>query len=134
MNNKEKYMHWLEVAEYDLSTAEFMFDSNRYSYVTFMCQQAIEKLAKGIYVYTFDKEAKYTHNINIVLSDIESIVNSDEYDTYKSFFNELVMYYVAGRYDVYKAKIAENLNKENTKEIIDKTKEAFAWLKSQVKL
>ena len=134
MDKKERYEHWLNAAENDLSTAEFMFDSNRYSYVTFMCQQAIEKLSKGIYVYTFDQEAKYTHNINIVLKDIEAIADSDEYDNYTTFFNELFMYYTVGRYDVYKAIIAENLNKENTKEIIDKTKEAFIWLKSQVKL
>ena len=134
MDNKEKYEHWLNVAENDLDTAEFMYNGGRYSYLTFMCQQAIEKLAKGIYVYTFNEEAKYTHNINSVLVKIDSIANNDEYDNYKTFFNELFMYYVAGRYDVYKEKIVKSLNKATSENILNKTKEAFLWLKSQVKL
>ena len=132
MDKKEKYEHWLNAAENDMNTAEFMFESNRYSYVTFMCQQAIEKIAKGIYVYTFDKEAKYTHNINVVLQDIESIVNSEDYQNYEVLFSDLTSFYIVGRYDVYKNEISVDLNKINTKEILDKSKEAFEWLKSQM--
>ena len=39
-------------------------------YVSFMCQQTIEKLCKSIYVYTFNKEVPFTHNINVILRDI----------------------------------------------------------------
>lgn len=134
LNNKEKYEHWLKVAEDDLDSAEFMFNGGRYSYLTFMCQQAIEKLAKGIYVYTFDEEAKYTHNINLILAKIDSIETHSEYDNYKTFFNELFMYYTAGRYDVYKEKIVKSLDKSTSENILKNTKEAFLWLKSQVKL
>ena len=134
MDKKEKYKHWLKVAENDLDTAEFMFDGGRYSYLTFMCQQAIEKLSKGIYVYTFDEEAKYTHNINTILVKIPCVTNDTEYDNYKTFFNELFMYYTAGRYDVYKEKIVKSLDKATSESILKRTKEAFVWLKSQVTL
>ena len=101
----------------------------------FMCQQAVEKLSKGIFVYTFGKEAPYTHNMCIVLKDIEEIVNSIEYkNEYEKLFNKLTSHYIIGRYDVYKQKLSSNLNKEETKKIFDKTKEAFLWLKSHVKL
>ena len=73
MTNIEKYEKWLEMAEEDLDTALVMLKSNKYTYVSFMCEQAIEKLAKGIYVYTFNKEAPFTHNISIVLKDIEKV-------------------------------------------------------------
>lgn len=43
MNSEEKYEYWLDIAKYDLETAEAMFDSGRYLYVVFMCQQSIEK-------------------------------------------------------------------------------------------
>ena len=43
MNNLEIFKYWHEVAAYDLETAKAMFESGRYLYVAFMCQQAIEK-------------------------------------------------------------------------------------------
>jgi HEPN domain-containing protein len=50
MTNEEKYLKWLKHGNEDLKSAEVMLSNGRYSYVAFMCQQAIEKLAKGIFV------------------------------------------------------------------------------------
>lgn len=130
MTNIEKYNRWLEMAEDDLDTADVMLKSNKYLYVSFMCEQALEKLAKGIYVYTFDKEAPFTHNINIILKDIEKIVKTEEYRKYETLFATLTSFYIIGRYDVYKQNISQNLDKESSTELINKSKEAFKWLKS----
>jgi HEPN domain-containing protein len=46
---QEKYDYWLDIAKYDLDTADAMLDSKRWLYVVFMCQQAVEKLTKGLY-------------------------------------------------------------------------------------
>jgi HEPN domain-containing protein len=54
MDAQEKYAYWLDIAQYDLETANAMFDSGRWLYVVFMCQQALEKLAKGLYVLYID--------------------------------------------------------------------------------
>lgn len=51
MDNKEKYGYWEEYAQYDLDTAGVMVDTGRYLYSVFMCQQAIEKIVKGIYMF-----------------------------------------------------------------------------------
>ena len=134
MDNKEKYEHWLKLSQYDLDTASVMFDSGRYVYVAFMCQQAIEKLAKGIYVYNFNEEAKYTHNIGLVLKDNEEIANTEDYKNYITLFVDLTSYYIAGRYSSYKQDIAKEISKEKAEELLLKTKGAFEWLKSQVKL
>ena len=130
MTNIEKYEKWLEMAEDDLDTATVMFNSKKYMYVSFMCQQAIEKLSKGIYVYIFDKEAPFTHNINIILKDIEKVTNSKEYSKYESLFATLTSFYIIGRYDVYKQKVSKDLDNKSSKEILNKSKEAFIWLKS----
>ena len=134
MTREEKYQKWLQIAEYDLDTADAMLKSGRYLYVAFMCQQAIEKLAKGIYVYTFDKEAKYTHNILLVLEDMKNITKSKKYEEYKTLFSELTAYYIVGRYDAYKQDLAKEINNKSAEKIINQTKEAFTWLKSQVTL
>ena len=133
MTNIEKYQKWLEIAEEDLDTASVMFDSGKYMYVTFMCQQALEKLAKGIYVYKFNKEAPYTHNINIILKGMEEITNLEEYKKYEALFATLTSFYIIGRYDVYKQKVSSSLDKESSKELLEKAKEAFLWLKYQQK-
>lgn len=95
-----------------------------------MCQQAIEKLSKGIYVYTFDKEAPFTHNINVILKDIDKVINSIEYKKFESLFATLTSFYIIGRYDVYKQKNSKDLDNKSSKELLDKSKEAFVWLKS----
>jgi len=94
LTNDEKYFKWLEVAQKDLETAEFMLKNGRYSYVAFMCQQAVEKLSKGIFVYTFGKEAPFTHNVNTVLKDIKTIVNDEQYKDFRSLFNHLTSCYI----------------------------------------
>ena len=54
MNKDQKFLYWLDIAKYDLKTAEAMLTSGRFVYVVFMCQQSLEKLAKGLYNYYID--------------------------------------------------------------------------------
>lgn len=46
--NRSRKEEWFILAEYDLETARIMFKTGRFKYVPFMCQQAIEKIFKGI--------------------------------------------------------------------------------------
>ena len=50
MDSIEKYSYWEDIAVYDLGTAEAMLNSGRYLYVVFMCQQAVEKITKGLFI------------------------------------------------------------------------------------
>ena len=50
-NNKKVINNWLELAEYDIKTANSMNKSKRYLYVAFTCQQSIEKILKAIYTW-----------------------------------------------------------------------------------
>lgn len=54
MKNKYKAAEeWLLQAEYDLETAEAMFNSSRFIYTIFMIHLSIEKAIKAIYARTF---------------------------------------------------------------------------------
>ena len=53
---------WIEAAEYDLQTAKAMLDTGRHLYVLFMCQQAMEKILKGIFVKQKKTLPPRTHN------------------------------------------------------------------------
>jgi len=133
MTNEEKYAKWLENAREDLVTAEVMLHNGRYSYVAFMCEQALEKLAKGIFVFLFEKEAPFTHNINAIIKDFDAIVNDKKYEEYEFLFSKLTSYYIIGRYDVYKQQMAQSLDQKACDILLTQTKEAFVWLQSQVK-
>jgi HEPN domain-containing protein len=63
MDNQEKFEYWLDIAQDDLELARDCFNSGRWSYVAVMCQQAIEKLTKGLYILYNDDNVPRIHNI-----------------------------------------------------------------------
>lgn len=134
MDSFEKYLYWKNAAEYDIETAEVMLNSGRYLYVVFMCQQAIEKLVKGLFVLYLNEEPPKVHNIVFVFKKINwdnSIPGIEqEFEIYKPFLTELVGYYISGRYPDYKEKMACMINEVEAVRVLNKSKEVIAWLKS----
>jgi HEPN domain-containing protein len=129
MNTEEKYEYWYDIAKYDLETADAMYLSGRWLYVAYMCQQAIEKMAKGIYLYRIDDNVPRTHNISKLVASIAGTlppdaVSKDKYE----FFDEMTTFYLQGRYPEYKEKLGALMNRAKAKIILDKSKEIFAWL------
>ena len=61
MDNKVQY--WIDLAEYDIETAEAMFETKRFLYVGFMCHQVIEKSLKGYYVFVKNEIPDKIHNL-----------------------------------------------------------------------
>lgn len=135
MDTKAKFEYWNEISEYDLKTAEAMYNSGRYLYVAFMCQQSIEKLVKGIYVFYNNEEAPRTHNIWLIISKLidGQHFTKDQIDYLsenKIYFADLVYYYISERYPTYKESISSRLDKEKAFQILSKTKEVFSCLMS----
>lgn len=58
----DKTAYWLDIADYDLDTAEAMHQTVRWLYVAFMCHQVIEKTLKAYWCATRDDDPPYTHN------------------------------------------------------------------------
>jgi HEPN domain-containing protein len=72
MNSQEKYEHWLNIAQEDLHVTNTLFNNQHYLYVTFMCQQAIEKLVKGLYIISLDDNFPRIHEIQKIVKALES--------------------------------------------------------------
>jgi len=51
------HKEWILQTEYDMETADIMFNTGRYFYAVFMCHLAIEKALKGIFLLKRSKEA-----------------------------------------------------------------------------
>ncbi len=122
--------NWITLAEYDLKTAEAMLQAERYLYVAFTCQQAMEKLLKALFVKEKDQTPPYTHNL-LRLTDTLTI--AAELDEEKNRFLEtLNSYYIESRYTEEMSELSEMLHRENAQSIFSTTQELFTWLRDQI--
>ena len=128
MTNNEKFDLWLEKAERDLDAAGAMFDSGRWFYVIFMCQQAIEKIVKGLYVQYVDDNVPRTHNIGLLINRFEDRLPAQVEEKYYLLFETLSKHYLADRYPVYISISGEQISKKYAEDILKNTKEVFQWL------
>lgn len=127
MNEKVKY--WLELAEYDLETAQAMLDTKRYLYVGFMCHQTIEKGLKAV-IASKGLFPPKIHNL-IELSKKASLY-SDFSDAQKDFMMNLNPLNIESRYPSYVEKINSILTETKCKEILSKTKEFLQWIETKL--
>ena len=59
----DRVKYWTEIADYDLGTAETLYEGGRWLYVAFMCHQAIEKTLKAYWCSTQPNDPPFTHNL-----------------------------------------------------------------------
>ena len=121
--------HWVERAEYDLETARSMLDTGRYLYVGYMCQQAVEKILKGI-IAQQNKENLPIHNLNRLaqVAGIENDLNAEQFN----FLAELTPYCIEARYGDYRESLSEIINEQRAREVYAKTQEIFQWLYQKI--
>jgi HEPN domain-containing protein len=128
MNLQEKFDYWLDIARYDLETAEAMYASGRWLYVIFMCQQAIEKLCKGLYLLFIDDDIPRIHDINSILSKFDNKIPVVIDNNKRMLFAKLSAFYLNNRYPEYIGRLSMSLSKEEANNILNNTREAFSWL------
>jgi len=122
----EKISFWVDAATYDLKSAGFMQTSGRYVYTAFLCQQAIEKYLKALYIKKTSNEAPRTHNL-VYLS---GLLELELTDAQLKLLTDLTSYYIEGRYPTYKQKVAKLLSKRKSENILVETRRIIKWLKS----
>ena len=131
MDAQEKYEYWLDSAQYDLDSADTMYNGGRWLYVVFMCQQAVEKLVKGLYTLYISDNVPKTHNISALVKTFEEKLSEPVTDERYDLFDDLRAFYINGRYTDFKQKISSSLDKQVAQDYMEQTKEAFAWLLTQ---
>ncbi len=122
-----KIKYWIDIAEYDLVTAEAMYATKRYLYVGFMCHQIIEKALKAYFVKSKNLDPPHTHNLRF-LADNTGLINEIDEETLL-FIIGLQPLNIEGRYPTYKESLLEVLTDEKCKSFIEKTKELYEWIK-----
>jgi len=118
---------WLRQAQYDMETADYLFEGERYFYAVFMCHLSIEKALKGLYVKRFNKTPPKTHNLIYLIEFINIDIPENHYDVIFTL-NRIS---VPARYPDNLQTILKEFNKSKTIEVIEQSKEVLKWLKTK---
>jgi HEPN domain-containing protein len=128
MTKDEKFLYWLDAAKYDIETAEAMLLSGRWFYVVFMCQQAIEKLVKGLYNFYIDDNVPRVHNIQEICDKVSDRLPLKISDENYTLCKKLTSYYIAHSYPDFISKVGASVDKKTATDILHESKEFFIWL------
>lgn len=122
---------WLEIAYEDLDTAKYMLEGKRYLWTVFLCQQALEKVFKAMYVKKFGRVPPRKHDL-VVLAKLTGLLEELD-ETERDFLRRLTVYYIECRYPEDKAKLAEKCTENYTREIVEQTERVVRWLADRLK-
>ena len=124
---REEVKIWLEQAKDDYDGAEYNFSGGKYFIPAFLCQQAVEKALKALFLCEKRGVVLQSHSL------IYLATNTSVPDTFYSFLKELTPKYVDTRYPDASVDLPSRIyDKENTKRIMDKSKEVFVWIQKNI--
>jgi len=126
----DKSQYWIDLAEYDIETANVMLQTGRYLYVGFMCHQTIEKMLKAYYVKIKNEQPPKTHNLRLLASN--SGINFEMSETQMDFLHLLGPLNIEARYPTDKERITKSLNKDRCTKIAERTMEMMEWIKTKL--
>ena len=132
MSPFESFKKWQQIAKKDLELAELAIDLGDWVHFGFHCQQALEKLTKGMFILFIDKEAPRTYKINEIICLFEKYLSKPITDDAKEVFSTLSRFYVEGRYPDIDGNIKFELNETEARYLFTKSKEIFERLLTSI--
>ena len=126
----DKVTYWIDIADYDLETADAMFITKRWLYVAFMCHQAIEKTLKAFWCGTMPDDPPYTHSHKRLADGcgLYSRMSKDQ----KDFINTVTNYNIEAQYPEDKDELTRTLTPQACRQMIDETKQLTQWIKDEL--
>jgi HEPN domain-containing protein len=127
MGDKSEY--WLDLAEYDLETAQAMNTAGRFLYVGFMCHQVAEKSLKAIIAKSGAMPPKTHALIQLIeLCGLSVSLSAEQ----KNLLNELLPLNIEARYPSHKEQLLTALNKNYCADLLNRTEGFLQWIKKQL--
>ena len=117
---------WMNRAKYDLETAQAMFDSGRYLYVLFCCQQAVEKALKSIISLQMQEMPPRIRH----LKRLSEIAGLEMDESRIEFLRELSSYYIQSRYPEEIPNLSSQISQKETQRVLEQTQEIVQWISS----
>lgn len=130
MEINEHIRYWLNSADHDLDTAESLFSAGKFDWCLFLGHLVLEKGLKAFYVKdNQNRMPPKTHNL-VKLAERTTIPLNDEL---KLFLDEVKDFNLEVRYPEYRQEFYKSCTKKFAEEYLDKIKEQYKWIKSQLK-
>ncbi len=126
----DKTAYWLDIADYDLDTAEALYNSGRWLYVAFMCHQVIEKTLQAYWCATRDDDPPHPHN-HKRLADGCGLYQQLTTDQ-REFIETITTFNIEARYPEDKEELVRTLTPQACRQIIDETKQMQQWIKEHL--
>ena len=126
----DKVAYWIDIADYDLKTAEAMYQTGRWLYVAFMCHQVIEKTLKAYWCGSQPNDPPYTHH-HMRLAEGCGLYDKMS-DEQKNFLDLVTNYNIEARYPEDKEALARTLTPQVCRQLIDETKQLMTWIIEQL--
>jgi HEPN domain-containing protein len=120
---------WAAQARYDIETAKAMFDTGRYLYVLFCCQQAVEKMLKALIARRTRTMPPRLHNL-MRLAEVAALTVPE--DT-AHLFRRLTDFYIASRYPEEIEEAAWGVEVSQMQQTYVATEEALQWLSAMLR-
>lgn len=118
---------WLKQADYDIITAEIMFDNKRFFYAVFMCHLSVEKALKGLYLERLKEIPPKVHNLVYLLNKI----GIKPLKPVGKFLIKLNEASIVTRYPEELDTLQKDFTQSVVGNILLKSKEALEWIKTQ---
>ncbi|MDR2206211.1 MAG: HEPN domain-containing protein [Flavobacteriaceae bacterium] len=130
MTKEEKVEYWMDLSDYDMESADAMFETKRYLYVGFMCHQAIEKIFKAYYSKLKEDAPPYIHKL-VRIAELAGFY--DEFsEAQKKFIDTIEPLNIKARYPDYKANLLKQLSPQICQTLIRETKILQQWIKEKL--
>ena len=118
---------WLEQAEEDLKTAEYMLKGGYNVYAVFFCHLAIEKALKGLYFKRTQLVPPKTHNLLYLLEKINEKPTADIF----KFIMTINEVHIITRYPEDYKRIQQEFPLEFISSALTKSRETIKWIKAR---
>jgi HEPN domain-containing protein len=123
---RKEIQNWIDQSNDDFGGALYHSEGGKYYIAAFLCQQAVEKALKALFLLEKKGEVPQSHSL------INLATNKSVPSRFHSFLRELTPKYVDTRYPDASVELPSRIYDEvNTKGILNKSEEVLAWIKER---
>lgn len=124
---RKEIQNWLDQSNDDFDGAEFNFDGGKYYIAAFLCQQAVEKALKALFLFERKGEVPQSHSLIYLASNTSTPKN------YYSFLKELTPKFIDTRYPDASVDLPSRIyDKQNTARLMKQSKDVLKWIKKRL--
>ena len=120
---KEEIKLWWKLAEKDLDAAQYNHEGKKYYVAVFLCEQAVEKALKALWLKEKNAEIPKVHDLLFFFKEL----NIPE--KFRTTCEDLTGSYIGTRYPT---EIDLRFSKEDVAVLLNITKEIIKWVKERI--